>query len=79
MVHDWRDAGLGIRAADYKYPLHIGAAFGLPGRLLVLATGLAPALLLTTGAFVWWRKRQARRAGQRSAAVVRNANKGVSS
>lgn len=58
-VHDWRAAGLGVRASDYKYPLHIGTAFGLPGRLLVLAIGLLPALLLGTGGYVWWRRRRA--------------------
>lgn len=57
-VHDWRRAGQGVRAADYKYPLHIGTAFGLPGRLLVLATGLVPALLFVTGGYVWWRRRR---------------------
>lgn len=58
-VHDWRTAGLGVRASDYKYPLHIGTAFGLPGRLLVLAIGLLPALLLGTGGYVWWHRRRA--------------------
>lgn len=61
-VHDWRTAGPGIRTADYKYPLHIGAALGLPGRILVLIAGLVPMLLLATGGFVWLRKRQLRRA-----------------
>ncbi|MBD3619023.1 MAG: PepSY domain-containing protein [Chromatiales bacterium] len=60
-VHDWRTAGTGVRVSDYKYPLHIGAAFGLPGRLLVLFTGLLPLALLLTGGYVWWRKRRLRR------------------
>lgn len=59
-VHDWRAAGLGLRAADYKYPLHIGSAFGLPGRIMVLITGLIPAALLFTGAWVWWRRSKPR-------------------
>lgn len=78
-VHDWRKAGLGIRAADYKYPLHIGAAFGLPGRLLVLITGLAPVLLLATGGFMWWRKRRVRRESRNVADVSRRTTEGVSS
>ncbi|MDX5334246.1 MAG: PepSY domain-containing protein [Gammaproteobacteria bacterium] len=60
-VHDWRSAGTGVRVSDYKYPLHIGDAFGLPGRLLVLFTGLLPVALLLTGGYVWWRKRRLRR------------------
>lgn len=59
-VHDWRTAGTGVRVSDYKYPLHIGDAFGLPGRLLVLIIGLMPLGLLLTGGYVWWRKRQRR-------------------
>lgn len=57
-VHDWRRTGTGVRVSDYKYPLHIGTAFDLPGRILVLATGLVPVLLLVTGGFVWWRRRR---------------------
>lgn len=59
-VHDWRRAGAGIRVSDYKYPLHIGTAAGLPGRLLIQITGLAIVLLFATGAFVWLRKHQNR-------------------
>lgn len=59
-VHDWRTAGTGVRVSDYKYPLHIGEAFGLPGRVLTLLIGLMPPLLLCTGVFVWWRKRRLR-------------------
>lgn len=59
-VHNWRRAGLGLRVADYEYPLHIGAAFGLPGRILALIAGLVPAVLLFTGSWLWWRKRKLR-------------------
>lgn len=38
------------------FPLHSGQAFALPGRLIVFATGLLPALLLVSGFIVWWRK-----------------------
>lgn len=60
-VHDWRAAGGGVRVSDYKYPLHIGDAFGLPGRILVLITGVTPLLLLFTGGYLWVRKRRRRR------------------
>lgn len=75
-VHDWRQAALGVRASDYKYPLHIGTAFGLPGRIIVLIAGLVPVLLLCTGGYVWWRKRAARR-GLRADAYLRDGGGGA--
>jgi uncharacterized iron-regulated membrane protein len=70
--HSWREAGTGLRIADFKYPLHIGEAFGLPGRLMVLATGLLPLALLITGGWLWWRKRQAASASLRRSASSRS-------
>lgn len=78
-VHDWRNAGTGVRVSDYKYPLHIGEAFGMSGRILTLLVGLVPILLLCTGAFVWWRKRQVRAARRNAAAYQARASaEGVS-
>ena len=57
-AHDWRQIGTGLGISDYKYPLHIGTAFSLPGRLAVLLIGIVPLLLLATGWYIWWRKRQ---------------------
>lgn len=61
-VHDWRLAGLGIRAADYKYPLHTGVAFGLPGQILILSVGFVPLVLCVSGCYQWWYKRRMRAA-----------------
>ncbi|KGD89858.1 iron-regulated membrane protein [Achromobacter sp. RTa] len=41
--------------------LHMAHVFGLPYRLLALATGLAVAALSVTGVMIWWRKRRGRR------------------
>ncbi len=53
----------GEGAADaffaWQYPLHSGKGLGLPGRLLVLAGGLATAGLCVTGLWLWWRRRPA--------------------
>lgn len=49
------------RLMAWMFPLHSGQAFGWPGRLLVLLTGLAVALLSWTGLTIWWRKRRAER------------------
>ena len=43
------------------WPLHNGEALGLPGRILVCATGLVPLVLYVTGLIHWLRKRQALR------------------
>lgn len=43
----------------WQYPLHSGKAFGLTGRLVVFAGGLATLLLCITGIALWWRRRPA--------------------
>ncbi|MCB5207535.1 PepSY-associated TM helix domain-containing protein [Methylovorus mays] len=48
----------GDRLGILQYPLHTGQIFGLPGRILILFTGLLTALLAWTGVFIWFRKRQ---------------------
>jgi uncharacterized iron-regulated membrane protein len=53
-------AGIGQQIADLKYPLHIGTALGLPGRIVMLVAGLVPILLFVTGVYTWWHKRQKR-------------------
>ena len=46
-----------------QFPLHSGKLLGLPGRVLISASGLVVALLSGTGVYVWAVKRSARRAG----------------
>lgn len=41
---------------DWVFPLHSGEALGLIARLLWSLFGLLPALLLGTGAWLWWRR-----------------------
>lgn len=45
----------------WQWPLHSGQAFGMPGRLLVLVTGLVCPLLFVTGVIRWRQKLRARR------------------
>lgn len=42
----------------FAYPVHTGEWLGLPGRWLMLASGLSPAVLLGTGWWLWRRKRR---------------------
>lgn len=44
-----------------QLPLHSGRIAGLPGRILISASGLAVAMLSVTGVIIWWKKRHARR------------------
>ncbi|BBU63737.1 hypothetical protein MSC49_36720 (plasmid) [Methylosinus sp. C49] len=46
----------------WQWPLHSGQAFGMTGRLLVLASGLLCPLLFVTGVIRWLQKKRARRA-----------------
>lgn len=62
MSYNANHGGAGQQLADLKYPLHIGTALGLPGRAVMLATGLVPTLLFVTGVYTWWRKRLKRSA-----------------
>lgn len=48
---------------DWQWPLHSGQAFGMPGRLLVCASGLACPVIYATGFLMWWRKRRGRKRG----------------
>lgn len=51
---------MGDTIVDWQFPLHSGQAFGLLGRLLVCLSGIALAVLSTTGVVIWWRKLRAR-------------------
>lgn len=56
------DSGTGSNADvfyDWQWPLHSGHAFGWPGRILVLLSGLACPLLFVTGMIRWLQKRRA--------------------
>ncbi len=52
---------------DWQWPLHSGQAFGMPGRLLVCASGLACPVIYATGFLMWWRRRWRERRSAASA------------
>lgn len=58
---DPRIQSAGDTLLAWLHPLHSGEAFGLPGRLLILFTGILPPVLFVTGAIRWGQKRKARR------------------
>ncbi|NJC33836.1 putative iron-regulated membrane protein [Sphingomonas jejuensis] len=61
-VHDVRRAGTGSLIVSWIRPLHDGSVGGLPGRILAMLIGLAPAFLFATGLRRWRHRRAARRA-----------------
>ena len=63
-VRDPRTDRAGDTMLAWLHPLHSGEALGLPGRLLVLASGLAPGILLITGCLRWRHKRRAAQAAR---------------
>lgn len=61
-AHDPLNAPAGSVLLDWVFPLHSGEALGLAARLLWTLFGLAPAVLLGSGLWLWWRRVRTRRA-----------------
>lgn len=56
-----RTRSAGERFMHWLLPLHVGSAFGSPGRLAMAVVGLAPFVLVGTGLWVWWKKQPGER------------------
>ena len=59
-----RTRNAGETFMHWLYPLHSGTAFGTLGRVAMAATGCLPLLLVSTGLWVWWRKKRGERIGR---------------
>ncbi|HWU34341.1 MAG TPA: PepSY-associated TM helix domain-containing protein [Methylovorus sp.] len=59
--YGYAEGKTGDRLSILQYPLHTGQIFGLPGRILILVTGLLTAVLAWTGGFIWLKKRQSQK------------------
>ena len=59
-VYDAGSGSAGDVFLDWQWPLHCGHAFGWPGRILVMLTGLACPVLFVTGVVRWLQKRRAK-------------------
>ena len=60
-----RNRSSGESFMHWLFPLHSGTAFGLPGRIAMCVTGVAPFVLVMTGLWVWSRKRRSERIEER--------------
>jgi uncharacterized iron-regulated membrane protein len=65
----WRGTA-GDLFLQMQFPVHSGRIFGIPGRIIISAMGLGVAMLSVTGVVIWLRKRRARLAVRRPAAVT---------
>jgi len=63
-VRDPLTAAAGDTFFNWQFPLHTGEAFGLPGRVLVTVSGLAPLLFMITGLVLWLGRRAMHRRAQ---------------
>ncbi|WP_374581755.1 PepSY-associated TM helix domain-containing protein [Pseudoduganella sp.] len=69
-VRDPLAAPAGDTFLNWQYPLHTGEAFGLPGRVLVSVSGLAPLLFMVTGLVLWLGRRAMHRKARAAAALA---------
>jgi uncharacterized iron-regulated membrane protein len=69
-VRDPLTAASGDTFLNWQFPLHTGEAFGLPGRLLVSVSGLAPLLFMVTGLVLWLGRRAMHRKAASAAAAL---------
>ncbi|MGL6125490.1 PepSY-associated TM helix domain-containing protein, partial [Chryseobacterium artocarpi] len=51
------DKPMAERATDATYDLHVGAFFGMPGKILAFLMSLFCASLPITGFMIWWGRR----------------------
>ncbi|WP_161890771.1 PepSY-associated TM helix domain-containing protein [Pontibacter russatus] len=54
----YEEAGLADQLVMLNYDIHVGAVFGLPGKILAFCISLISASLPITGFLVWWNKRK---------------------
>ena len=57
------EAGFADQLAMLNYDIHIGAALGLPGKILAFLVSLICASLPVTGFLVWWNKKKTKQKG----------------
>ena len=67
-VRDPLAAAPGDTFFNWQFPLHTGEAFGIGGRVLVSASGLAPLLFMLTGLLLWLGRRAMHRKARRATA-----------
>jgi uncharacterized iron-regulated membrane protein len=57
-VGKYADAGFGDKLRRMNYDIHVGAIWGLPGKVIVFFAALIGASLPVTGFLLWWRRTQ---------------------
>lgn len=57
-VHSHKDKNLGEKAVAANYDIHVGAIFGIPGKILAFILSLICASLPITGFLIWWGRKK---------------------
>lgn len=57
LVRDGKNLASGEVFLAWQMPLHGGSAFGMPGKLIILISGLVSTIMIVTGIMIWLRKR----------------------
>jgi uncharacterized iron-regulated membrane protein len=65
-IDDPRNYAIRDQALNWQHLLHFGVGLGWVWAVLVFLSGLLPLLFAVTGLTVWWKKRRAKNAQQRS-------------
>jgi uncharacterized iron-regulated membrane protein len=63
-----RTRSAGEAFMHWLLPLHVGSAFGAAGMVAMCLAGVSPLLLVSSGLWVWWRKRPGERLARERAA-----------
>lgn len=62
----YENAPLASKLRRMNYDLHVGAIWGLPGKILIFCASLICASLPVTGFIIWWgRRKKAKKTGQK--------------
>ncbi|MEQ6118098.1 PepSY-associated TM helix domain-containing protein [Reichenbachiella sp. MALMAid0571] len=57
-IDSWENKTNGEKVYAYNYDIHVGAIFGLPGKILAFFASLISTSLPVTGFIIWWGRRK---------------------
>jgi uncharacterized iron-regulated membrane protein len=72
-----KDAGTADKIARMNYDIHVGAAFGITGKIMAFFASLIAASLPITGFYIWWGKKfkSKKKYGSLNTVIAQNALK----
>ena len=67
----YAEAGFADQLMMLNYDIHVGAVWGLPGKILAFLVSLVTASLPVTGFLVWWNRKKKKASKKRSKEITR--------